>query len=555
MSEHFTSPPQPDRSAPAAPRVARLRALRWPLTVSAGVLVVILIAAAALYFVSRSVDSDGDGLSDYVEATGWRTTAGDIYITDPGVADTDGDGLDDGYEAGDPVEGSGSDPLYLGVTDPTKGDSDDDGLGDEVEVATWRSDRGAVYRTDPWNPDTDGDGLGDGDEAGAPSSDANGDIEFEVFSDPTVGDTDRDGLSDAVEADLSLDAFAPDTDGDRLGDAEEVLEVGTAPDLSDTDGDGFDDGYEVENQASQGLDPLWPDVKVDTAVYARDFAEGAVLGEFAPGDSLAWFAGNLASGSASFIPGIGWVIGGAADLRDALASTIQADWVGAGLSVAGLVPIAGDIAAVPAKTAKFVARHPEFAATVGTTIVSLKWVPDSVKVSALRSASPEDWDFLVHSGVSSSTLAQLQKGNVSASTLAAAVRRDGHRSGDTTAFFRTPGMGEEFLAELYGADNPAVVTQLALPTRGCIAVCNATTRRVDVFADGVAHESKVGRVYLTESIQKQILSDAYLAETGAIDSAHWHFFASSVTNTLGPSVPVMDLLDSHGIAYTIHLPK
>lgn len=555
MSEHFTSPPQPDRSAPAAPRVARLRALRWPLTVFAGVLVVILIAAAALYFVSRSVDSDGDGLSDYVEATGWRTTAGDIYITDPRVADTDGDGLEDGYEAGDPAEGSGSDPLYPGVTDPTKGDSDDDGLGDEVEVAAWRSDRGAVYRTDPWNPDTDGDGLGDGDEAGALSSDANGDIEFEVFSDPTVGDTDRDGLSDAVEADLSLDAFAPDTDGDRLGDAEEVLEFGTAPDLSDTDGDGFDDGYELENHASQGLDPLWPDVKVDTAVYARDFAEGAVLGEFAPGDSLAWFAGNLASGSASFIPGIGWVIGGAADLRDALASTIHADWVGAGLSVAGLVPIAGDVAAVPAKTAKFVARHPEFAATVGAAIVGLKWVPDSVKVSALRSASPEDWDFLVHSGVSSSALAQLQKGNVSASTLANAVRRDGHFGGETTAFFQTPAMGEDFLAELYGADNPTVVTQLALPTRGCIAVCNATIRRVDVFADGVAHESKVGRVYLTESIQKQILSDAYLVETNAIDSAHWHFFASSVTNTLGPSVPVMDLLDSHGIAYTIHLPK
>lgn len=72
--------------------------------------------------------------------------------------------------------------------------------------------------------------------------------------------------------------------------------------------------------------------------------------------------------------------------------------------------------------------------------------------------------------------------------------------------------------------------------------------------NGVARESKVGRVNLTESVRKQITSDAHLVESGVIKRAHWHFYPSDHTKQLGASEPVLDFLDEHGIKYTIHLP-
>ena len=46
------------------------------------------------------MDSDGDGLLDSVETSGWLTQRGTTYRTDPTKMDTDGDGLSDGEEAG-----------------------------------------------------------------------------------------------------------------------------------------------------------------------------------------------------------------------------------------------------------------------------------------------------------------------------------------------------------------------------------------------------------------------------------------------------------------------
>jgi len=110
----------------------------------------------------RDVDTDKDGLNDFIEVVGW-----DIYVNDfkyhvtsnpkaslsdidnltdkeeyelgtnPKNNDTDGDGYDDYYEAEHNLS-------------PVKADTDGDGVFDEVEM-----DRG----TDPLNPDTDGDGL------------------------------------------------------------------------------------------------------------------------------------------------------------------------------------------------------------------------------------------------------------------------------------------------------------------------------------------------------------------------------------------------------------
>lgn len=63
----------------------------------------------------------------------------------------------------------------------------------------------------------------------------------------TFEDTDRDGLTDEVEATLGTDPTLVDSDGDFLGDGEEVLLRGTDPLKTDTDGDQVSDNNEVAN--------------------------------------------------------------------------------------------------------------------------------------------------------------------------------------------------------------------------------------------------------------------------------------------------------------------
>jgi hypothetical protein len=94
-------------------------------------------------------DSDGDGLSDDEETSGWDNESGH-FLTDPQAADTDGDGVDDGTEK-------------KAGTNPTVDDTDDDGLtdGDEDQNQNGSIDR---HETDPLAEDTDGDGVPDGDD-------------------------------------------------------------------------------------------------------------------------------------------------------------------------------------------------------------------------------------------------------------------------------------------------------------------------------------------------------------------------------------------------------
>lgn len=673
----------PPEQPPEFPAVAPRRKLRYWIG-SAALALALLAAAVVLLLHFRNPDSDGDGLSDAVEAAGWTTAAGVVYQTDPNLADTDGDGLTDGEEAGELVSDDGDTPVYTSVTDPTSPDSDDDGLPDPVELAPWTTADGSTYQTDPmvadtdgdgltdseeagdlvsdaadspvftgisdptttdtdgdglpdpvelrgWtctdggtfdsdpklgdtdgdglldveeageesasgttatyacvsNPrledsdddglsdfhevrgwrsqdaedyttepllaDTDSDGLPDGVEAGEPVTDNDGSVTFALISDPTMVDSDGDELDDLSELDLSLDPFDPDTDGDGLTDYQEVEEFGTAPDVVDTDGDGFDDAYEVEHQEDQGLDPLVVDEKVDAATYARDFARGFVLGELSPGDSLAWFAGNLVSGGSSFIPGVGWIAGTVSDVRDTIGLAIQQDWVGAGYSAVGLVPTVGDAAAAPAKAAAFVARHPELLVGVGAVVASAKWLPDKVKVSTLKRINT-NWDELTDANVSEAALVRLQSSRQDLDSLAEATQRAGRKANTNAPFMKNGKAGEEYLEGLYADSVTGVTTQVTHSTAACVAVCNKSSRRIDVLADGVAHESKVGYKSLTSGIRRQIESDAYLVETGQIEAAHWHFFASDVTGKIGPSKPLLDFLDEKGIQYTIHLP-
>jgi outer membrane protein OmpA-like peptidoglycan-associated protein len=88
-----------------------------------------------LRLVGGDLDSDGDGLADWLEL---------LLETDPHNPDTDGDGLTDGEEH------------WVIFSDPLNADTDYDGLSDGDEVRR--------YETDPLNPDTDGGGVFDGHE-------------------------------------------------------------------------------------------------------------------------------------------------------------------------------------------------------------------------------------------------------------------------------------------------------------------------------------------------------------------------------------------------------
>ncbi|MDG6225057.1 MAG: hypothetical protein QCI82_06045 [Candidatus Thermoplasmatota archaeon] len=97
-----------------------------------------------------TLDSDNDGLSDYVEES--------ILGTDPFDPDTDGDGLIDGLE-----DRNGNGIVDEGETDPLDPDTDGDYLLDGFEDSN-RNGRVDPWETDPLDPDTDGDGIMDGED-------------------------------------------------------------------------------------------------------------------------------------------------------------------------------------------------------------------------------------------------------------------------------------------------------------------------------------------------------------------------------------------------------
>jgi hypothetical protein len=173
-------------------------------------------------------DSDGDGLSDFLEFS---------FGGDPRNPDTDGDGLSDFEEFNLNSDLDNRDTDYDGLTDYFEErdfgtdllipDSDTDGLMDGEEYN---------LGTDPWNPDSDGDSLSDGYEVG-------------IGTDPLDEDTDGEGLKDGEELQLRTDPLVTDSDGDGLTDFEEI-EYGTSPNTRDTDHDGTTDDLDADTYAS-----------------------------------------------------------------------------------------------------------------------------------------------------------------------------------------------------------------------------------------------------------------------------------------------------------------
>ncbi len=193
---------------------------------------------------ARSVDLEG-ALDQAAIAAAFVDVDGDGHLScgEP-LTDSDGDGLSDLVEA-------------LIGSDPLVGDTDDDGLGDRLE---WEL-RGTHDPTDPGDAgcfvpspcvmddtgacacvlDADVDGLCDCDEdPDAPCADA--------FGHDCV-DLDLDGWCDCPDRDGDGFCDYEDRDGDALADCEEVY-YGSASNGVDSDADGLPDPVEARTGTS-----------------------------------------------------------------------------------------------------------------------------------------------------------------------------------------------------------------------------------------------------------------------------------------------------------------
>lgn len=216
------------------------------------------VAGTSEAFDPNGVDTDGDGLTDVVETNTGIFLNAADTGTDPANNDTDGDNLLDGAE----VLG---DAVTGFTSNPLVRDSDADGLDDDVEVLGSSNTLYGSEDTDPTDPDSDNDGALDGEEILTMGTDPNlGDTDFDGLSD-IQEDVNRDGVVDATET----SAVDGDTDNDLLPDGWEVNNgldaINTNDLLGDPDGDTLlnEDEYNGGVQSSDPNDPDSDNDKLD----------------------------------------------------------------------------------------------------------------------------------------------------------------------------------------------------------------------------------------------------------------------------------------------------
>jgi hypothetical protein len=431
-------------------------------------------------------------------------------------------------------------------------DTDGDGLTDCEEERPMRDSAGGLeFTSDPRLYDTDGDGLSDGEEIGPSfsfdelpvifgfdlSQLGDGKV-YQVFSDPRAADTDGDGLTDAEEADFGSRARSNETDGDGLGDETE-MEIGTDPNDVNTDGDKRDDGFEHVSRDG-GFDPLVPTEEMSTEAYIGHFTLGAtcgeLLGSICEKDSLAWLAGNIAGGF--------FVI---TDLRDAIGNLFRGEFVGAGINVLSLIPVAGDAGSAVAKTVKFTRRASDQAGEALRMFMKIDDMPQWAKVQLLDDAIDGGLDGLRGKGLADDDAIRLAAKGLDMRLLDEAVQ--GAVRTTSGGGFMTWRAGEAALQAATGGVKRGFAP---IPPQGG----TRGFRYIDSFneATGLAAEAKTGLAKLSPFVQRQIDKDVTLLAQGRVNRLEWHFFPSSASETVGPSRELLDELTSKGIDYVIHLP-
>ncbi|HCT7201880.1 TPA: RHS repeat-associated core domain-containing protein [Escherichia coli] len=72
-------------------------------------------------------------------------------------------------------------------------------------------------------------------------------------------------------------------------------------------------------------------------------------------------------------------------------------------------------------------------------------------------------------------------------------------------------------------------------------------KRIDVVDGVTGIESKVGRTGLTTRVRQEVARDIKILRSEQLDQIEWVFTRSSTTGKIGPTKPLEDLLNKHGI--------
>ncbi len=280
-------------------------------------------------------DTDGDGISDFVDADSDNDGVNDLLENgDPiaTAADTDGDGIISDAEAAaaglTDTDGNG---LFDQLTDPPA-DSDSDGIADFLDNDS--DNDGVSDLIESGNPiaiaaDTDGDGvISDAEAAAAGLTDTDGNGLIDQLTDPPAdsdgdgipnafdNDSDNDGVSDLLESGNPI-ATAADTDGDGFISDDEAAAAGftdndgdgafdqlSDPPL-DSDGDGIPDAFDSDSDGNGVSDLIESGDPV--AIAADTDGDGVISAEEAAAAGLTDADGNgvFDQLTAGFLPVIG----------------------------------------------------------------------------------------------------------------------------------------------------------------------------------------------------------------------------------------------------------
>ncbi len=473
------------------------------------------------------------------------------------------------------------------------GDFDDDGVGDcdesdgALDAAT-----GRLFFSDPHTDDTDGDGLLDGEELGHRLNTT--DVEqfgtnlavqvgtkpiFNVVSDPMAIDSDADNLDDLDEYDRGSSPRSNDIDGDGANDVYEET-LGTDPRLADTDADGLTD-LEEDRKLDLGFDPLVPDEQIGRLTYLREFSQGLTGGLIGQGDTIAFLMGDLAGG-----------VIGVSDVGAFFVGLAHGDIVSAGLSLAGLVPVFGDVPASIAKVVRFVRRVPEKSRAAVRAVLNSRWFPSGSARAVLEQVEgvpPEALQRLArHDGITDDVVALLRVGDTGdmvrfADFLDNAVSvgrvmpdgtpvREFTSASDAQNTFATAlGGSEQMIYRLNDADRLELADRyraldIATGPTGSRVPQPVANRRPDVVVrdgngDAIAvHEIKNGRG-CGAATRAEIVRDHYLFEKNKSPQVEYHFTANTVPGPAGtarmrlaPCADVQRLLTELSIPYHVYFP-
>ncbi len=192
------------------------------------------------------VDSDGDYLPDYIEAE---------YGTDPDNPDSDNDLISDMEE------------IYLG-TSPTDWDTDGDGMADGNEIGVQDESTSPFVKDsdhdglpDPWE-DNDGDGILNREEQLAIHDGVCFYVDIFNYFDNVVFNVDDPPTYSAT------DPNSADTDGDNLGDGEEIQVNSTAGVVTNPLRDRVNPALDISNPSSYASQFVSANFNWDSGTFA-----------------------------------------------------------------------------------------------------------------------------------------------------------------------------------------------------------------------------------------------------------------------------------------------